>query len=50
MWCQYCYWTTKEIDILAEKSEDLIQTLNKLSSSLRGNQEKIYNATQGLFK
>lgn len=28
----------------------MIEALNKNSSSLKGNEEKIYNSTQGLFK
>lgn len=50
MWCQYCYWTTKEIDVVAQKNQDLFQALNKSASNLKGNEEKIYNATQSLFK
>jgi hypothetical protein len=50
LWCQYCYWTTKDINIVADKSDDLIETLNKMSSNWRGNEEKIYNLSQGLIK
>lgn len=38
MWCQFCYWTSKEIDMVADKNEDLIEALNKNSSNLKGNE------------
>lgn len=50
MLCQYCYWTTKEVNLACDKSEDLIENLNKISSNMSENDYKIYNATQGLFK
>lgn len=34
MLCQYCYWTSKEINLICEKAEELIETLNKICSNM----------------
>lgn len=35
MLCQFCYWSTKEIDITEEKADELVHTLNKLSANIK---------------
>lgn len=50
MLCQFCYWNTREINVAEDKTDDLFQTLNKLSATIKESESKIYNASQGYFK
>lgn len=48
--CQFCCWSTKDIKLVEEKLDVLLEKLNKYSSNIKDSELKIYNYAYTYFK
>lgn len=48
--CQFCCWSTKDIKLVEEKLDVLLEKLNKYSSNIKDSELKIYNYAYTFFK
>ena len=48
--CQFCFWSTKDIKLVEEKLEILLEKLNKYSTSIKDSELKIYSYAFTFFK
>lgn len=50
LFCQFCYWSSREVSIKEQSSEALLESINKQSMNLKESENKIYNFAWTFFK